>query len=214
MIKEQEASLHALHEIRDIMARSARFLSLSGWSGVWAGCVALAGSYIARTWLQELPDQALMDHDQYNAAATQFVFLALAVFVVALVGGWYFTWKKTRQERVSLWNNASKKMVAQIAIPMVAGGIFALNFLFERQVSYIAPTCLVFYGLALINGSKYTLSDIRYLGLCQVVLGCICIFVPAWGLNFWAIGFGGLHILYGIVMWNKYKYITKQGSGG
>ena len=69
-------------------------------------------------------------------------------------------------------------------------------------------------GLALINGSKYTLSDIRYLGLCQVVLGCICIFVPAWGLTFWAIGFGGLHILYGIVMWNKYKYITKQGSGG
>jgi hypothetical protein len=223
MIKEQEASLHALHEIRDIMARSARFLSLSGWSGVWAGCVALAGSFIAQTWLRELPEtyqssgnvQTSISIDEYNATASQFVMLALAVFIVALIGGWYFTWRKTRQQGVSLWNNASKKMVAQIAIPMVAGGIFALNFLFDRQESYIAPTCLVFYGLALINGSKYTLSDIKYLGLCEVVLGCICLFVPGFGLAFWAIGFGGLHILYGIIMWNKYdKYTTKQDPAG
>ena len=94
---------------------------------------------------------------------------------------------------------------------MLAGAIFAFKFLFDEQVSYVAPTCLAFYGLALINGSKYTLSDIKYLGLLEVALGCICLFIPGYGLLFWAIGFGALHVLYGIIMWNKYdKHISRE----
>jgi hypothetical protein len=91
---------------------------------------------------------------------------------------------------------------------MVAGGIFTFAFLCHGDAFYIAPTCLAFYGLALINGSKYTLSDIKYLGLCEVVLGCISLFMPGFGLTFWAIGFGALHILYGIIVWNKYDKNT------
>ena len=65
--------------------------------------------------------------------------------------------------------------------------------------------CLIFYGLALINGSKYTVSDIKYLGLIEVVLGCIGLFInPGYGLYLWAFGFGVLHIVYGIIMWRKY----------
>jgi hypothetical protein len=222
MVQEKEASLHALQEIRNIMERSARFISLSGWSGVWAGGVALAGSLIAGRWLKELPaayhspygESLPPGNEEYSAVVTRLVVLAVAMLVVALAGALYFTWKKTRKEGVSFWNNASRSMVAHIAIPMAAGGLFALNFLFEGQEMYIAPTCLVFYGLALINGSKYTLSDIKYLGICEVVLGCICLFVPGYGLAFWAIGFGGLHILYGIIMWNKYEKQPKLKSAG
>ncbi len=204
--KEQETSLQALQDIRSIMERSARFISLSGWSGVWAGAMALAGSYIAYTWLQDMSVQ------YYSPmVAMQFIYLAVGVLIAALTGGVFFTWRKAKQQGGQLWNAASKRMLVQMAIPMTAGGVFALVFLMNWHIAYIAPACLAFYGLALINSSKYTLSDIKYLGGCEVILGCIGLFLPGYGLMLWAIGFGVLHILYGIVMWNKYdKNIGKE----
>jgi hypothetical protein len=222
MVREDhETSLKTLQDIRSIMERSARFISLSGWSGIWAGSVGLVGSYIAGQWLRQLPAAyynpyrtapATVADADYNAIVLRFIILALAVFIVALAGGYYFTWRKTRLQGGSVWNSASRRMFTEIAIPLVAGGIFALNFLHNRHEGYIAPTCLVFYGLALINGSKYTLSDIKYLGLCELLLGCISLTMPGYGLTFWAIGFGALHILYGIIMWNKYdkKSVKEQ----
>jgi hypothetical protein len=61
----------------------------------------------------------------------------------------------------------------------------------------------VFYGLALVNGSKYTLSDIRYLGFSEIVLGLAATQFIGYGLYFWAVGFGVLHIIYGFIMWWK-----------
>lgn len=210
-------SLQALRDIRDIMQRSAKFISLSGWSGVWAGCTALAGSLVAYNWLNDLPvgyhrttDAAagFQVSDEYTGIAARFILLAIVVLVIALAGGFYFTWRKARRQNGTLWNSASRRMIAETSIPLIAGGIFVLNFIFMHHGVYIAATCLTFYGLALINGSKYTLSDIKYLGLCEVALGCISLFMPGYGLLFWAIGFGVLHILYGIFMWNKYEKNT------
>lgn len=217
-----ESSLKTLQDIRSIMERSARFISLSGWSGIWAGITGLAGAYVARVWLNKLPigyynpyrtEAGELNGDAYSAVATKFFLLAAIVFVVALVGAYYFTWRKTRLQGGSVWNTASRRLIAQIAIPMLAGRVFALKFLLDGQEVFIAPTLLTFYGLALINGSKYTLSDIKYLGICEVVLGCICLFIPGYGLSFWAIGFGVLHIVYGIIMWNKYdKHISRENA--
>lgn len=220
MQQEQEASLSALRDIRSMMEKSARFISLSGWSGVWAGAVALGGSWVARLWLHKLPAAyyspyrsapgSVTDGD-YNAIVLKFVLLAMCVFTVALAGAYYFTWRKTRVQGVKIWNSASRRMITEMAIPLATGGVFALYFLYARHESYITPACLAFYGLALINGSKYTLSDIRYLGLCMLLLGCISLFMPGHGLMFWATGFGGLHIIYGIIMWNRYdKTLGKE----
>lgn len=213
-------SLEALRDIKDIMERSAKFISLSGWSGVWAGSVALIGSYIAKTWLRELPagyynvyrdtPSDIVSTEEYNSIALRFIVLALAVFLTALAGGAYFTWRKTRKKGQTLWNAASRRMLTHMAIPLLAGGMFSFLFLYNGHEMYIAPACLVFYGLALINGSKYTLSDIRYLGYLQLALGFINMSVPGYGLTFWAIGFGGLHILYGIIVWNKYDKVSNQ----
>ena len=213
MPQDQSASLQTLQDIRNNMDRSARFISLSGWSGVWAGSVALAGSAIAYSWLKDQPagffnpyaaDGVADAPTEYYSFINSFIFLALGILVVAILGAFYFTWRKTKQQGGNVWNAPSKRMVAQIAIPMTAGAIFALHFLFNGHESYVAPVFLTFYGLALINGSKYTVSDIRYLGLLEVILGCISLMMPGNGLIFWAVGFGVLHILYGIIMWNKY----------
>ncbi|MEZ5015659.1 MAG: hypothetical protein R2800_01295 [Flavipsychrobacter sp.] len=210
----QEESLQTLSDIKRIMERSARFLSLSGWSGIWAGIVGLISAAIAYSWIADLTTA-----DYYNYRATkgasiragqltgidvQFIALAAITFIVALAGGIYFTWNKTKKQGLKIWNSASKKMLVQIAIPLCAGGVFVLVFLFNGLEMYIAPTSLTFYGLALLNGSKYTLSDIQYLGILEVLLGCISLLVLGHGLIFWAIGFGLLHIIYGVIMWNKY----------
>ena len=201
------------------MERSARFISLSGWSGIWAGAVALAGSFIANKWLNELPGNTNIyletqaeSSGGYNDIAARFVTLAVIVLAVAIAGGVYFTWKKANKKRQKIWNAASKRMLMHIAVPMLAGGIFSLLFLYNGHVMYIAPACLVFYGLALINGGKYTFSDIQYLGYMELVLGVMTMLLPGYGLIFWAIGFGVLHIIYGVFMWNKYDKNTGSAA--
>jgi hypothetical protein len=74
-----------------------------------------------------------------------------------------------------------------------------------KQYDLIPAASLIFYGLALINGSKYTLGEVRYLGFAQLITGFIALWFVGSGLYFWAFGFGILHIIYGVAMWWKYE---------
>lgn len=76
--------------------------------------------------------------------------------------------------------------------------------LYNGHYGLAAPASLIFYGLALIQGSSNTYDEIRYLGFSEIVIGLICALYPGFGLLFWAVGFGVLHIAYGTVMYNKY----------
>ena len=79
--------------------------------------------------------------------------------------------------------------------------------LLSREIYYlIAPATLIFYGLALLNASKYTLIEIQWLGICEIVIGLIAAVLIGFGLIFWALGFGILHIVYGTYMYYKYDY--------
>lgn len=203
------ASLETLQDIRSIMDRSARFVSLSGMSGIWAGSVAIVGSYIAYQLLQQPAYKFIgkpLDGtpEFFDKFTLHLLLLGIAVFVIALAGAFYFTYKKARKHSHTLWNNASRQLLIQGFFPLLAGGVFSVAFIYYGCGMFVAPVCLVFYGLALISGSRHTLSDIRYLGMLEVVLGCSALFFPGFGLYFWAIGFGILHIFYGAMMWNKY----------
>ena len=89
-------------------------------------------------------------------------------------------------------------------IPLFAGGLFVLGLLYHNEWHFVAPACLIFYGLALVNASKYTLSDIRYVGIIEILLGAVNMYFAEYSLWFWAVGFGVLHIVYGLIMWWKY----------
>lgn len=204
------APLDTLKEIHSIMERSARFLSLSGWSGIWAGSVALIGAGVAHFQLSTLQRAVIEGSVRFDNTpdfiTTRLLLLGLLVFITALIGGYYFTYRKNKKTGVSIWNNASKKMLINLAIPLAAGAVVILAFIINGDWHYVSSMCLIFYGLALINGSKYTLSDIKYLGLLEVVLGCAGLFLsPGYALYLWAFGFGVLHIVYGIIMWRKYE---------
>jgi hypothetical protein len=205
----KDETLDALQEIRSIMDRSARFISLSGWSGIWAGCTALVGSAIAWTWLQEPAYSGFGRHSEasvgyFDSMTMRFIYLAACVALVAFTGGFYFTYRKAHRQGHKLWNNASRQMLLSLFFPLFAGGVFSVVFIYYGCGFFVGAACLTFYGLALISASRHTLSDIRYLGMFDVALGCAALFFPGFGLYFWALGFGVLHILYGAIMWNKY----------
>jgi hypothetical protein len=211
-----EQSLETLQDIRRMMERSSRFISLSGLSGVSAGICAIIGAIIAHLLIMDYTTYTSDSHgrDEFNAswgtsAANTFELkmlgLAIGVMVAALLTSTWFTWRKARKSQLPIWDHASKKLAINMAIPLAAGGFFALGLLQHGGWNFIAPACLVFYGVALVNASKYTLTDIRYLGFLEIALGCINMYFPHEGLYFWTTGFGLLHIIYGLIMWWKYE---------
>ena len=211
---QTEQSLETLQDIKRMMERSSRFISLSGLSGVSAGVCALIGAWIAHGWIEsyfaEVPTTYRGASEgfrtgSWSAFEIKLVLLALAVLIAALATSTWFTWRKARKSSLPIWDHASKRLAINMAIPLVAGGFFVIGLLEHKGWEFIAPACLIFYGLALVNASKYTLTDIRYLGLLEIALGCINMYYPHEGLYFWTAGFGFLHIIYGLIMWWKYE---------
>jgi hypothetical protein len=208
-MSKQEEQLNALNDIRNMMDRSSRFISLSGLSGVFAGLTALVGAYFANEALKNYDTQTVDTYSSMETAEIEgkLVLLGITVLFVAILGGFLFTFRQARKKNLPFWDKTSKNMLINLAIPLVAGGCFILAILYNNVGTYglIAPSCLVFYGLALINASKYTYSDIRFLGIFEVILGVIAAFNVGYGLYFWAFGFGVLHIFYGLIMYFKYE---------
>jgi hypothetical protein len=199
--------LEHLKEIRALMERSTRFISLSGLSGIVAGCIALIGVGIQYWYILRLFSYTEVK-ELYSFRANDFVLYTavnfLSVLILAVGSAYYFTQKKARRNNQSLWDSSSRRMLINLAIPLACGGLFCLVLYYYGLVGLIAPATLIFYGLALVSGSTFTLRDIRYLGLLQILLGFIAAFNIGWGLLFWALGFGILHVLYGLVMYYKY----------
>ena len=128
-----------------------------------------------------------------------------AIVGLALLSAIYFTWRRAGKNKLPLWGHTSKQLVINTAVPFITGGLFILGMLQYSEWRFVVAASLVFYGLALVNGSKYTLSDIRYLGYMEIILGLISTRYIGYGLYFWAFGFGALHIIYGFIMWWKYE---------
>ena len=193
--------LQDLKDIKDLMNKSTQFISLSGLSGVLAGAYALIGAhYLIRT-----NTGAYVSVD--SSLFQQLVLVALVVLVVSLITAYIFTVNKAKKTGEKVWNSSSKRLLINFFIPLVTGGILALLLFEKGYYDLIAPTTLIFYGMACLNASKYTLRDVRYLGITEIILGLLSVAFSNYGLYFWALGFGICHILYGAVM--HYKYDRK-----
>lgn len=210
-MSKQDQQINTLQEISDIkriMERSSRFISLSGLSGIAAGICALIGAYIAGRILDDYYDK-YNDRgyagSEFEALKLKLLVVAAIVLVTALSLSFLFTWRRARQNHLPIWDLTARKLMWNVLIPLISGGLFILSLYQYSEWRFIAPLCLVFYGLALVNGSKYTLGEIRWLGYCEIILGLLNTQFIGYGVYFWAVGFGILHILYGIIMWWKYE---------
>ncbi len=213
MTGRHEEHLANLTEIRSLMERSTRFLSLSGLSGISAGIVALIGAFAMAAYLG-MDTYAFSERQAFHALPDQkwgmppLTFLLLdagLVMLFAALFGVYFTHRKARKRGQKIWTKASRRLALNSAIPMVVGGLFCLIMLQHGYFGMLAPGMLIFYGLALYTGGMYTLNEIRWLGGCEMILGLLAAQYPGYGLQFWMFGFGILHIAYGAYMYLKYE---------
>ena len=204
---ENEKYLQDLSEIKNMMNRSSRFISLSGLAGVFAGCYAIIGAVIAKMLLAEnasFYNESVSTGTINSELSFDLFLIAMAVLTLAIGTAIFLTTRKARKNGQKIWDSTSKRLVVNFFAPLLAGGVFCLVLLQYGLIGLIAPCMLIFYGLALIHASKYTFADLRSLGYANLVLGLIATQFIGFGLYFWAIGFGLFHIIYGIWMYNKY----------
>ncbi len=200
---ENKDALSELSSIRTLMERSTRFISLSGMSGIMAGIYALIGAGLAWKLIYASYDNYLC-RDCYRILNIQLFCIALAVLLLSIGTGIWLTIRKANKNGQTVWNQSSRSLLISGALPLVSGGLFVLILLLQGYYGIIAPGCLIFYGLALTAASQYTYGDVKWLGISEIVLGLAATCLPGFGLVFWALGFGVLHILYGTVMYFKY----------
>lgn len=194
--------INDLAQIRSLMERSSRFLSLSGWSGIMAGVYALTGVYLAHTLFQFQPVALVADPP---ANFQQILTIAITVLVLTLVTAIVLSYRKAAGRGESFWNIALRRLLENVAVPLVAGGLSALACISNGLIGMLAPLTLIFYGLALHSAGNFTYRELRFLGIIQVALGLLSMWYVAYSLLFWAIGFGILHMVYGVYIYWKYE---------
>lgn len=211
-MNQQQEQLDAIRDIRNLMERSSRFSSLSGLAGVIVGIFAIVATTAAYLLLGVTPFEAgyatLLNKQSPIAGYTLFTLLVAdfgSVLLFSLLTGIYLSIRKARKQNLPIWDATAKRMLLNLFIPLVTGGIYCLILLYQGQPALVLPATLLFYGLALLHASKYTINDIRYLGVLEVVLGLLASYFTDQGLLFWVVGFGVLHIVYGIRIYFTYE---------
>ncbi len=201
--------------IRSMMERSSRFISLNGLAGVFAGMYALAGAAYAYVVLRaagiyqagsdfnkSLNNAELDDH---KTLVIHLCMVASLILVLAIGTGIVLTVGRSKKKNLPVWDQTTKRLLINFSVPLIVGGLFILELISYGHYGFAAPATLLFYGLALFCGGNFTYPDIKYLGLCEIVLGLVSACFLGYGLLFWAVGFGLLHIIYGVWMYVKYK---------
>lgn len=207
-MKEEKDYIQDIAAIRNMMERSSKFLSLSGWAGIMAGIYALVGAWFAYSSFSFNPNEIVVQGwsaELWSAPLIKLVALAALILVLALATAILLSQQKANKRQEKIWNATSKQMLISMGIPLVAGGLLVLILIAKGLLGLVAPITLIFYGLALYNASRFTYAEIKLLGLMEIVLGLIGAYFIGYGLLCWAVGFGVLHIITGIYLHYKYE---------
>lgn len=195
-----------IEAIRSLMERSVKFLSLSGFSGILSGIYATVGAVIVyyKLYYPRSPFQYRIDSIQDEGVIGELVVVGFVVLAASLSTGYWLSSRKAKKQNTQIWNPTSRRLFFNLSIPLITGGVFILILLANGHFGIAAPATLIFYGLALINASDNLFDEIRYLAYFEILAGLISAALPGYGLLFWFVGFGLLHIIYGALMYKKY----------
>lgn len=174
-----------LRFIRDTMERSAAFTAVSGWGHVALGFTAMGAAALAAR--------------QASAFGWLRIWLAEGLLAVA-IGLLACTWKANRRG-LPLFSGPARKVALGLAPPLVAGA-FLTFLLFRAGLVWALPALwLLLYGAGIITGGAFSVPIVPVLGVCFMLLGGLAVLSPtAWGNWFLGIGFGGLHIVFGLLI--------------
>ncbi|MCB0689732.1 MAG: hypothetical protein KDC53_24500 [Saprospiraceae bacterium] len=205
-MKQEQDYKRDLAEIRSMMERSSKFLSLSGWAGVLAGILALIGAYLAYYLFLFRPEMAVYGSSDLDSFELVKLFtLALVILVLAVVTAIILSYRRATRKAESIWNPTSRKLLINMGIPLTSGGLLILILIAQGLMGLIMPMTLIFYGLSLFNAGNFTFRELRYLGLIEIALGLMACCWIKYSVLIWSLGFGLMHIIYGIYIHLKYQ---------
>ena len=184
-----DRAMDNLRYIRETMERATPFTGISGLGEMAIGATALVASAIAAR--------------QPTFKLWIFIWLAEG-FISLLIAGWSMD-RKARSTHTSLFSGSGRKVVYSLAPPLVAGGLLTLVLVRAGVPEVIPGIWLVLYGTGVITGGMFSVRAVPMMGFCFMALGALALFSPpAWTNYFMAIGFGGLHLLFGAIIVRKY----------
>ena len=196
---ENKEALNTLNEIKDLMERSSRFKAVSGWSIVIIGILASLASAVIYYFFNEM---VLNTPLKLKIALV----VAVCLFVVSSLTVLLMSRRKALKNGVGFkWDATISRLVLNFTLPMLAGGIFCVALVMHGYYGLTSSVMLLFYGMALLCSQKYTYSSLRFLAYAELILGLIDCFVVDYALLIWFVGFGILHIVYGIVFIVRHK---------
>ena len=200
--------------IKDLMEKSTKFSNLSGIAVFFTGILAMIGAsfvyFDIGFSVSELDISYTQLINQNGEPEDLFLKLKLLVFIASLIlisslVILYITaLKKSGKEGIPLLNSSFSRTLKSLFIPLFSGGIFCLLLINHHMYGFVAPATLIFYGLGLVSSSKFSYSELEFLGYFELLLGFIASFFIGSGLLFWIIGFGVCHIVFGLLIHFKY----------
>ncbi len=188
-----ERAMDNLQYIRETMERATAFTAISGWGLVAIGITALAAAFIS----------ALISAQQKSFKAWLAIWLAEAV-IALLVAGWSMD-RKARAAKMPLLSGPGRKVAFSLSPPIFAGGILTVVLYRAGLTNAIPGLWLLLYGTGVITGGMFSVSAVPIMGLCFMALGAVAFLAPAGFVDwFMAAGFGGLHIVFGVIIARRY----------
>ncbi|HMT66190.1 MAG TPA: hypothetical protein PLA17_05440 [Bacteroidales bacterium] len=211
MTNQTDQHLEDIQAIRRLMESSSRFLSLSGLSGIITGVLGIAGALGAQLIITRIC--APVDWyarpfaegpDGIREFLPLFVMMAVILILAFSVAAFLST-RKARKSGIKAWTPVTRRMLVSLLIPLGTGGLFILLTAATVPAGVIVASTLIFYGLALISAGKFTFGEIHWLGVLEVAAGLFCLALPQYSVLIWVLGFGLLHIVYGLFMHLRYR---------
>ena len=183
-----DRAMDNLRYIRETMERASSFTAVPGWGQVAIGVTALGTTYLAA--------------QQPSAKAWLLTWLTEAL-IALLISGWSMD-RKARATSTPLLSGPGRKVAFSLSPPMVVGALLTV-VLFRAGLTAVIPGMwLLLYGTGVVTGGMFSVSVVPVMGICFMFLGATGLFAPAWGNWLLAAGFGGLHIIFGIIIARKY----------
>ncbi len=178
-----------LRYIRETMEGASAFTGVPGWGGVVMGITAIITALLAARQSTE---------DRWLAT---WIGEAILSFCIA---AWAVT-RKARRAAIPLLSKPGRKFALSFSPPMIAGLLLTLA-LYRAGLSAMLPGAwLLLYGAAVTNAGVFSVKIVPTMGLCFMLCGACALFSPAeWANAYMAAGFGGLHILFGLVIARRY----------
>jgi hypothetical protein len=207
-MEKHEEQLAAIQEMRNLMDRASRFRSISGLSAMVAGLLAiLCVVFVSQLTDVQLTESASFERMLGTKFATEVQLSFLVLLLISICFGIYLAARNAQATGQAAWDSVAKRLALHLAIPLVTGGVFSMLLAQLGLLGLIPASTLLFYGLALVNASHYTLDAVRLLGLVEIGLGLLATAIVPFGLVFWLTGFGLMHVGFGLYIYLKYERV-------